>query len=227
MLPEVRMARIIDAIGLHRKRKLSCVEAEALLGLSERHFRRLRDAYEAHGAEGIVDRRPWPGVGPTRAGGRDRMGDRGVPDAPFRFHGQALPRGGTGPGDCRTGGPSRAATSGPRASRNGVVSRPRRRSARLIARSGSAGPCRACWYSRMARVTPGCRRVRRSTSWSLWTMRRARSCRPCWSRRRGRPQASSGSRTWSRRMGCSRRSTTNRGSHYFLTPKAGAPVDSG
>jgi Winged helix-turn helix len=57
MLPEVRMARVIDAIELHRKKKLSCVEAGALLGMSERHFRRLRDAYEAHGAEGIIDRR--------------------------------------------------------------------------------------------------------------------------------------------------------------------------
>src|SRR3954447_8577208 len=57
MLPEVRMARIIDAIGLHQARKLSCVEAGVLLGMSERHFRRLRDAYEERGAEGIVDRR--------------------------------------------------------------------------------------------------------------------------------------------------------------------------
>src|SRR3954452_7993799 len=57
MLPKVRMARIIEAIGLHQARKLSCVGAGALLGMSERHFRRLRDAYEAHGAEGIVDRR--------------------------------------------------------------------------------------------------------------------------------------------------------------------------
>src|SRR4029079_15403985 len=52
-----KMARIIDAIGLHQARKVSCVEAAELLGMSERHFRRLRDAYEAHGAEGIVDRR--------------------------------------------------------------------------------------------------------------------------------------------------------------------------
>jgi hypothetical protein len=51
------MARIIDAIGLHRRKRLSCVEAGELLGLSERLFRRLRDAYEAHGAEGLVDRR--------------------------------------------------------------------------------------------------------------------------------------------------------------------------
>lgn len=57
MLPEVRMARIIDAIGLHRKKRLSCVEAGELLGMSERHFRRLRDAYEAQGAEGLIDAR--------------------------------------------------------------------------------------------------------------------------------------------------------------------------
>ena len=57
MLPEVRMARITDAIGLHRAKKLSCYEAGEMLGLSERHFRRLRDAYEADGAEGIIDGR--------------------------------------------------------------------------------------------------------------------------------------------------------------------------
>ncbi len=57
MLPEVRMARIIDAIGLHRSKRLSCVEAAEFLGMSERHFRRLRDAYEAQGAEGLIDRR--------------------------------------------------------------------------------------------------------------------------------------------------------------------------
>ena len=51
------MARIEDAIGLCRKKKLSCMEAAELLGMSERHFRRLRDAYEAQGAEGLIDRR--------------------------------------------------------------------------------------------------------------------------------------------------------------------------
>src|SRR3954447_27030581 len=76
MLPEVRMARITDAIELHRKKKLSCVEAGALLGMSERHFRRLRGAYEERGAEGIIDRRRGRtsgrrgGAGGRRAGGR-------------------------------------------------------------------------------------------------------------------------------------------------------------
>ena len=54
MLPEVRTARIIDAIKLHRATKLNCCGAAEMLGLSERHFRRLRDA---DGAEGIIDGR--------------------------------------------------------------------------------------------------------------------------------------------------------------------------
>src|SRR4051794_34615514 len=72
MLPEVRMARIIDAIGLHQAKKLSCVEAAELLGMSERHFRRLRDAYEERGAEGIIDRRRG------RASGRRAPVDEGA-----------------------------------------------------------------------------------------------------------------------------------------------------
>jgi transposase len=57
MRAEVRMARIVEAIGRYRVGALSCVEAAEMLGMSERHFRRLRDQYEAEGAEGIIDRR--------------------------------------------------------------------------------------------------------------------------------------------------------------------------
>src|ERR671926_1306624 len=57
MLPEVRMARIVDAIGEYRRGELSCMEAAELLGISERHFRRLHDGYEAEDAEGIIDHR--------------------------------------------------------------------------------------------------------------------------------------------------------------------------
>jgi len=57
MLPEVRMARVLDAISSHHAGRLSCVEAGELLGLSERHFRRLRDAHEERGDEGLIDRR--------------------------------------------------------------------------------------------------------------------------------------------------------------------------
>jgi hypothetical protein len=53
----VRMARIGEAIGRYNGGALSCVEAGELLGMSERHFRRLRDRHEAHGAEGLIDRR--------------------------------------------------------------------------------------------------------------------------------------------------------------------------
>jgi len=57
MLPEVRMARVLDAIRSHHDKRLSCVEAGELLGMSERHFRRLRDAYEERGEEGLIDHR--------------------------------------------------------------------------------------------------------------------------------------------------------------------------
>lgn len=57
MLPEIRMARIVETIGRYWTGELSCLEAAEILGMSERHFRRLRDRYEADGAEGIVDRR--------------------------------------------------------------------------------------------------------------------------------------------------------------------------
>ena len=39
---EVWMARIVEAIGRHTSGALTCVEAASLLGMSERHFRRLR-----------------------------------------------------------------------------------------------------------------------------------------------------------------------------------------
>jgi transposase len=51
------MARIVDAIGRYTSGALTCLEAASLLGMSERHFRRLRDAYAEGGAETIVDRR--------------------------------------------------------------------------------------------------------------------------------------------------------------------------
>jgi transposase len=51
------MARIIEALERHRFGHLSCVEAAEYLGMSERHFRRLRDRHEAEGAEGLIDRR--------------------------------------------------------------------------------------------------------------------------------------------------------------------------
>jgi len=57
MDPEIRIVRIAETIGRYRSGTLSCIEAAEVLGMSERHFRRLRDRYEAEGAEGIVDGR--------------------------------------------------------------------------------------------------------------------------------------------------------------------------
>jgi Helix-turn-helix domain len=61
------MARIVEAIGHYRTGKVTCADAAEWLGISERHFRRLRDRYEAEGAEGIIDRR------------RGRVSGRGAP----------------------------------------------------------------------------------------------------------------------------------------------------
>jgi hypothetical protein len=47
----------MEAYEGHRRRELTCEEAALVLGVSERHFRRMRDMYDAEGAEGIVDRR--------------------------------------------------------------------------------------------------------------------------------------------------------------------------
>jgi hypothetical protein len=51
------MARYVEALERHRGGRLSCVEAAEVLGIGERHFRRLRDRYEAAGAKGLIDRR--------------------------------------------------------------------------------------------------------------------------------------------------------------------------
>ena len=57
MRSEVRMARYLDGVLRYRGGGLSCVDAADALGISERHFRRLRDVYEAEGAEGLIDKR--------------------------------------------------------------------------------------------------------------------------------------------------------------------------
>ena len=50
MDPEIRIVRITGALGRYRSVELSCLEAAEVLGMSERHFRRLRKRYKAQGA---------------------------------------------------------------------------------------------------------------------------------------------------------------------------------
>ena len=58
MLPEVRVARIVEAIGRYGSGRLSCLET-ATLGMSERHFTPLHGIVDdlSEGAEGLIDRR--------------------------------------------------------------------------------------------------------------------------------------------------------------------------
>ena len=64
------MVRLLDGLERYRAGRLSCIEAAEFLGMSERHFRRLRDRYEAEGAEGLMDGRRG------RASGRRAAVDR-------------------------------------------------------------------------------------------------------------------------------------------------------
>jgi hypothetical protein len=57
VLWEAFVARFEDAWDGHKKGRLTAEEAGELLGVSARHFRRLRTRYEAAGAEGLRDRR--------------------------------------------------------------------------------------------------------------------------------------------------------------------------
>jgi len=57
MFPGALMALVFDGMSPHRAGRFSCVEAGERLGFSERHFRRLRDAFEEHGEDGLIDRR--------------------------------------------------------------------------------------------------------------------------------------------------------------------------
>ena len=56
-LQDRRMQKFQDVLSRWDARELSMMEAGELLGMSERQFRRYRDRYEEHGLEGLVDRR--------------------------------------------------------------------------------------------------------------------------------------------------------------------------
>ncbi len=63
---EVFVLKFEDALGRYRKRRLTAEEAGELLGLSGRHFRRLIDRYDEEGRDGLRDRRLGK-VSPRRA----------------------------------------------------------------------------------------------------------------------------------------------------------------
>lgn len=76
MLWEVFVSRFAEAFEQYKRRRLTGEEAGELLGMSERHFRRLCVRYEEDGIEGLRDRRIGK-VSPRRAPAREleRMHD--------------------------------------------------------------------------------------------------------------------------------------------------------
>jgi transposase len=72
-LQDRRMQKFRDVLSRWERRELSMLEAGELLGVSERQFRRYRDRYEEDGLEGLVDRRlgkPSPHRVPATEGRR-------------------------------------------------------------------------------------------------------------------------------------------------------------
>lgn len=68
-LQDRRMQKFRDVLSRWERSELSMMEAGELLGMSERQFRRYRDRYEEDGLEGLVDRRlgkPSPKRVPAR-----------------------------------------------------------------------------------------------------------------------------------------------------------------
>jgi transposase len=57
VLWEVFVTRFEDALDRHKRGRLTAEEAGELLGISARHFRRLRGRYETDGVDGLRDRR--------------------------------------------------------------------------------------------------------------------------------------------------------------------------
>src|SRR5579859_1883555 len=66
----IRMGRFSEILGDFEQDRLSCVEAARILGCSERHFLRLRGRYADEGLEGLRDRRVGR-VSPRRASDED------------------------------------------------------------------------------------------------------------------------------------------------------------
>ena len=66
VLQDIRMMRFEEIYGRYRQRRLSCAEASDLLGVTERTFLRWRVRYEEEGLEGLCDGRLGR-VSPRRA----------------------------------------------------------------------------------------------------------------------------------------------------------------
>ena len=222
MDPEIRIVRIAEALGRYGSGALSCLEAAEVLGMSERHFRRLRDRYEAEGAAGLVDRR----LG--RASGRrapldqiewvlEQYRTRYWTSRPKHFHEHLVRDHGFRLGYTWTK---------VRLQEAGLVKKARARGAHRKRRPRRALP--GCSCSRTARPTAGWWIwAATSTSSPPWTTPRARSSRPSWSRKKAPSRAFAGFGKRSRRRAFSAPSTPDRGSHYFHSPKAGGKVDKG
>jgi len=81
---EMFVTRFEDALDRHKKGRLTAEEAGELLGISARHFRRMRSRYEVDGVDGLRDRRLGRVSGRRRANWSACVGftERSMPTSP-------------------------------------------------------------------------------------------------------------------------------------------------
>ena len=87
---EMFVTRFENALDRHKKGRLTAEEAGELLGISARHFRRMRSRYEVDGVDGLRDRRLGR-VSGRRAAESELERMSALPRGICRLHRKALP----------------------------------------------------------------------------------------------------------------------------------------
>ena len=143
VLWEAFVTRFEDAWDRHKKGRLTAEEAGELLGMSARHFRRLRARYEDAGVGWSARPAAGPGLGAARAGERAGADAPALSRGVCRFHREALPRGAAAAAQlyARLHGDAAGAAIG-RAGDQGEAARPTPQEAAAAAAAGDAAVSR-------------------------------------------------------------------------------------
>ena len=87
-----RAMKVKEVITRAMSGQINWIQAAEILGMSDRQLRRWRQRWEAHGYDGLFDRRTQRPSPKRGAGGRGRASVAAVPGAVFRFQREAFCR---------------------------------------------------------------------------------------------------------------------------------------
>jgi hypothetical protein len=215
----VFVVRFEEALERYRKRRLTAEEAGEILGMSGRHFRRLSVRYDEEGEEGLRDRRLGK-ASPRRAPASELTRMQILYQERYRdftvkhFHEQLQKRHNYKLGYTVT----RLALQGA-----GLVAPQKRRGTHR--RSASAGHCPACCCSKTARPTAVAALDHDLDLVVTLDDATAAIYSAFLVEQEGTMSSFQGLAETIAEHGLFRAFYTDRGSHYFFTPKAGGKVD--